>query len=143
MSSAELDNLVRVGKLKHEPPAVKELEGLRGSGERRLKDAQRKDLSFDSRFDLAYNAAHAFALFALRRMGYRGENRYLVFQALPHTAGVPPATWRVLAKAHQRRNEVECGGATDEDERLLAGLIEAASVPGEAVTRMSMPTEKR
>ena len=69
MSSAELENLVRAGKLKREPPALKELRGLR-------------KLSFDSRFDLAYNAAHAFALFALRRTGYRSENRYLVFQAL-------------------------------------------------------------
>lgn len=82
MSSAELENLVRAGKLKREPPALKELRGLRKSGEARLKDAQRDELSFDSRFDLAYNAAHAFALFALRRTGYRSENRYLVFQAL-------------------------------------------------------------
>jgi hypothetical protein len=61
------------------------LEGLRASAERRLVDAERKELSFDSRFDLAYNAAHAFALIALRRMGYRSDNRYLVFQVLPHT----------------------------------------------------------
>ena len=138
MSSAELDNRVRAGKLKREPPALKELQGLRTSGERRLKDAQLAALSFDSRFDLAYNAAHAFALFAMRRMGYRSENRYLVFQALSHTAGIPAATWRVLAKAHERRNEVEYGGAAEEDERLLAGLIEAAQALRQAVDKMPM-----
>jgi hypothetical protein len=139
MSSAELDNLVRAGHLKQEPPAAKELQGLRKSGAARLKDAERTDLSFHSRFDLAYNAAHAFALFALRRMGYRSENRYLVFQALAHTAAIPAATWRVLAKAHERRNEVEYGGAAEEDERLLTGLIEAAQAIRQVVEKMPMP----
>jgi len=138
MSSAELDNLVKAGKLKREPPALRELEGLRKSGEARLADAQRADLAFESRFDLAYNAAHALALFALRRMGYRSESRYLVFQALPHTAGLPAATWRVLAKAHERRNEIEYGGAAEQDERLLAGLIEAARGLREVVAKIDL-----
>ena len=57
----------------------------------RLHDAQNTTLALESRFDLAYNAAHALALYALRRQGYRSENRYLVFQVLPHTLGLPPA----------------------------------------------------
>jgi len=89
MSSAELDNLARIGQLKREPPAPRELVGLRISGERRLADAQRAELAFDSRFDLAYNAAHALALCALRRLGLRSDSRYLVFQVLPHTLGLP------------------------------------------------------
>ena len=81
MTSPELENLVRAGKLKREPPAAGEIEGLRHSGEARLADAQRPELSIESRFDLAYNAAHVLALAALRRLGFRSENRYLVFQA--------------------------------------------------------------
>src|SRR3954467_2272262 len=100
MSSAELENLVKIGKLKREPPSAKALEGLRKSAVARLEDAAGGKLSFESRFDLAYNAAHGFALYALRRLGYRSDNRYLVFQTLQHTAGVSPETWRVLAKAH-------------------------------------------
>lgn len=46
-------------------------------------------LAIESRFDLAYNAAHALALAALRARGYRSDNRYVVFQALPHTLGLP------------------------------------------------------
>ena len=107
MTSAELENLVRIGKLKREPPAATEISGLIRSGERRLVDAQKESLSLESRFDLAYNAAHALALAALRRLGYRSENRYLVFQALPHTLGVLPEVWRVLAKGHERRNLAE------------------------------------
>ena len=80
------------------------------SARTRLADAGRGDLAFDSRFDLAYNAAHALALFALRRLGYRSRPRYLVFQCLPHTAGLPVESWRVLAKAHERRNLAEYEG---------------------------------
>ena len=143
MSSAELDNLVRTGKLKREPPSRKELEALRSSGERRLADAERNDLSFESRFDLAYNAAHALGLFALRRMGYRSDNRYLVFQTLPHSSGMPPATWRVLAKAHERRNAGEYEGRLEHDERLLADLLNAARALREAVGKMPLPDEPR
>lgn len=125
MTSPELENLVRAGKLKREPPAAGERDGLRRSGEARLADAQRPELSIESRFDLAYNAAHVLALAALCRLGYRSENRYLVFQTLPHTLGIPPSVWRVLAKAHEKRNLAEYEGLLEVDERLIADLIDA------------------
>jgi hypothetical protein len=65
VGAAKLENLVRTGALKQEPMRAEELDGLKQSGMRRLCDAQREDLSFDSRFDLTYNAAHALALYAL------------------------------------------------------------------------------
>src|SRR5438045_760208 len=77
-----LDNLVRTGQLKHEPPAQQELDGLIRSGLARLEDAENASLSLEGRFDLGYNAAHALSLAALRWHGYRSENRYIVFQAL-------------------------------------------------------------
>lgn len=126
MTSVELDNLARIGKLKREPASAREMQGLRESARARLADAARGDLSFDGRFDLAYNAAHALALYALRRLGYRSDNRYLVFQALPHTTGLPPEIWRVLAKAHERRNLAEYEGHLEHDQNLLDELIAAA-----------------
>lgn len=125
MTSPELENLVRIGKLKREAPSRSEFDGLVRSGQARLTDAANESLSRDSRFDLAYNAAHALALAALRRMGYRSDNRYLVFQALPHTLGLAPATWRVLAKSHDKRNQSEYGGVLEIDARLLSDLIDA------------------
>jgi hypothetical protein len=125
MTSPELENLVRTGKLKREAPAAGEVEGLRRSGEARLADAPKPELSIESRFDLAYNAAHVLALAALRRLGYRSENRYLVFQTLPHTLGLPPSVWRVLAKAHEKRNLAEYEGLLEADERLIEDLIDA------------------
>ncbi len=71
MSSAELENLAKIGKLKREPPSARELAGLLKSAQARIADAGRAELSFDSRFDLAYSAAHALALYSLRRLGYR------------------------------------------------------------------------
>jgi len=80
----------------------------------------------ESRFDLAYNAAHALALAALRIRGYRAEKRYIVFQALPHTFDDYAPTWRLLDRCHRERNATEYEGITTVDERLLEGLIAAA-----------------
>ena len=79
MSSPHLDNLVRIGQLKAEPAAQVEIDGLLRSGAARIKDAENEQLRIESRFDLAYNAAHAFSLAALRFHGYRSESRFLVF----------------------------------------------------------------
>ena len=95
----------------------------------RLKDAQTSSLSFASRFDLAYNAAHAhaLALTALRLCGYRSDKRYLVFQCLVHTADVGKVQVRLFALCHERRNLVEYEGYMDEDPALLAQLLESTA----------------
>lgn len=127
MSSNELENLVKIGKLKRENPSKSEIDGLRQSAEKRLHDANDGQLSLESRFDLAYNAAHAFSLAALRQKGYRSENRYIVFQLLPTTLGIANATWRVLDKCHAMRNLAEYEGFADMDETIVADLIAAAT----------------
>lgn len=120
-----LDNLLRTGGLKAEPPDRKECEGLLRSATDRLQDARNSALSFASRFDLAYNAAHALALTALRLQGYRSDRRYLVFQCLAHTLAVSKAQVRLFALCHDRRNLAEYEGYMDVDEPLLAELIAA------------------
>lgn len=124
--TSPFDNLTGFGKpLKPEPPDAKEFAGLCRSGRARLKDAANAGLSPEGRFDLAYNAAHALCLAALRRQGYRSANRYIVFQLLPHTLGLGPEVWRVLAKCHDVRNLGEYEGDLNVDERLVADLIAA------------------
>jgi hypothetical protein len=88
-----------------------------------LQDAQNAALSVDSRFDLAYNAAHALSLAALRRKGYRSSNRYIVFQVLQHTVGLGPEVWRVLSRCHDIRNHSEYEGGLDISDRLVDDLI--------------------
>ena len=136
MTSPELESLVGIGKLKREPPAQAEIDGLIRSARSRLTDAGNPSLALESRFDLAYNAAHALSLAALRWRGYRSDNRYIAFQVLPHTLGLGPAVWRVLATCHQRRNALEYEGYLEVDERLLADLLKAAETVYEAMLRL-------
>jgi len=140
MTSLELESLVRIGKLKREPPSRREFDGLLHSGTARLADAANTDLALESRFDLAYNATHALALAALRRLGYRSDNRYLVFQTLLHTAGLPAPTSRVLAKCHERRNLAEYEGLLEVDERLVADLILAAQALLDTLRGLTPPS---
>lgn len=121
------------GQLKTEPPAQAEIDGLIESGEARLRDAERADLSLESRFDLAYNAAHALALAALRWHGYRSEHRYTVFQALVHTLDLPAEQWRVLDSAHRKRNFIEYEGIADVDAATVEATIR---VTGEVARRV-------
>lgn len=123
----QLENLARIGKLKVEPRATSEFQGLLKSGVARLKDAANRTLSPESRFDLAYNAAHALALAALRWRGYRSDSRYIVFQCLEHTLGLPAEQWRVLDQAHRKRNLAEYEGELDVDSSLLEALIRVAN----------------
>lgn len=124
---SELDNLVSAGSLHREAPDVAEYAGLIRSGRIRLSDAESTSNALESRFDLAYNAAHALCLAALRRSGYRPANkRYVVFQTLPHTLGLGPEVWRVLDLGHSRRNRSEYEGDLSLSERLVADLVVAA-----------------
>lgn len=126
MPLLQLDNLVRIKKLKAEPPSKAEFEGLLRSGKARLEDAGKKTLSPESRFDLAYNAVHALSLAALRWHGYRSDSRYLVFQCLEHTLDLPNEQWRVLDRAHNKRNVAEYEGYLDIDTELLDALLRVA-----------------
>jgi len=125
MTSA-FENLSGPGKpLRAEPPDKKEFEGLVRSGRARLRDALNTTLSIESRFDLAYNAAHALCLAALRWHGYRSGNRYVVFQLLPHTLNLGPSVWRVLDKCHNIRNLGEYEGDLNVDDRIVTDLVTA------------------
>ncbi|MEK7331630.1 MAG: hypothetical protein AAB113_12615 [Candidatus Eisenbacteria bacterium] len=122
--------------LSKEAPDAKEFAGLKQSGLRRLADAEKEANSLEGRFDLAYNAAHALCLAALRRSGYRARNRYIVFQVLPHTLGLGPEVWRVLARCHDLRNRGEYEGDQSVDERLVADLIHACKIVAAALGKL-------
>lgn len=69
--ASPLENLTGPGKPLHkEPPDAKEFSGLKRSALARLTDSAKASNSLESRFDLAYNAAHALCLAALRWHGF-------------------------------------------------------------------------
>ena len=142
MSKNELENLAEIGQLKAEAPSRDEFDGMVRSAKKRLVDAQKTTVAPESRLDLAYNAAHGFALAALRREGYRSENRFLVFQCLSHTVdGIEQAEVRIFSKCHDARNLAEYEGYTEVDERLLAELIKCTVELESAVLRLAPPSE--
>lgn len=134
------ENLAGPGKpLRKEPPDAREFAGLKRSAKTRLEDAARQDMALESRFDLAYNAAHAMSLAALRWHGYRAANRYIVFQVLPHTLGLGPEVWRLLARCHDLRNVGEYEGDLNINERLVTDLIAACRVVGAKLEALGLP----
>jgi hypothetical protein len=48
-----------------------------------------------------------------------------VFQVLPHTLGLGPEVWRVLAKCHEIRNLGKYEGDLNIDDQLVKDLISA------------------
>jgi len=128
-----LANLAKINRIKAEKSSQAELTGLIVSAQNRLKDAQRTELSPDSRFSLAYDAAHSLALAALRWHGYRSEHRYTVFQALAHTLELPAGQWRFLDDCHTRRNVALYDGDLVEDVPRIEELIVVCK---ELVTRI-------
>jgi hypothetical protein len=131
----KLLNLQKIGQLKAEPSAPSEIKGLIRAAENRLRDAKNKSNSVDSRFSLAYDAAHSLALAALRKQGYRSENRFIVFELLPVTLEIPLGKARFLHDCHRRRNVMLYDGDLIEDESIVAELIAVAAELHAAVTR--------
>ncbi len=141
---SSLENLSGPGKsLQKEPPDAKEIAGLKHSGLVRLIDAAKYTNSLESRFDLAYNAAHALCLAALRWHGYRPGNRYSVFQVLPHTLGLGPEVWRMLDKCHNIRNRGEYEGDLNVDEQLVTDLIAVCRVVVAKLDTLQLPAETK
>lgn len=129
MSSLEkLKNLAKTNSLKEEPPVEAEIRSLIDSGRARLVDSRNPKLSLESRFDLAYNATHAFATAALRKQGFRASNRLIAFQCLEHTSALTKTQIRILVEAHGKRNQTEYDGDVNLNEKLVAGVIETAQV---------------
>ena len=131
MTLEKLDNLVKIKKLKVEPPDQREFDGMIASAKRSLQDANVEGLSEEGKFTLLYGAAHAISLAALRWHGYRSDNRYLVFQCLKHTVGLGDVKWRVLDKCHHVRNLAEYEGHLEVSAQLMKELTD---ITNEVVT---------
>ena len=125
-----LDNLVRIGQLKPEPPSDDEILSYLRKAALYLRDAGLKGMSPAGRFMLAYDAAHSLAFAALRAKGYRPDanrgHRAVVFQALESTVNAPKELWVALDRYHTRRNASEYAGMVEASEAEADDLLELA-----------------
>ena len=112
------------------------------SGLSRLEDAKNDKLGIESRFDLAYNAAHALSLSALWINGYSADKRYIVFQCLPHTLNLSSEQWRVLDNAHYIRNLSEYEGSSEYDECLVESVIEVCDEMAGRLSAIHKPNDR-
>jgi hypothetical protein len=133
MPNENLENLVKIGKLKVDPSTDDEVRGLIQRGLVKIEDYKNPGLSIETRFDVIYGAAHAFCLAALKNAGYRSENRYIVFQCAQHTIGLEPEYWRVMSDAHRQRNVAEYEGYIEVNEQLLEALVRVVDIVAERV----------
>ncbi len=92
----------RFGNSKLNPHPKKKLPDCCDRELRAWKIRKTKISIKESRFDLAYNAAHAL--------------------------NIEPEQWRVLDQAHRKRNLAEYEGDIDVDDELLEALIRVADL---------------
>src|SRR5712692_7929629 len=128
--SQNLRNLERTGALKQETASAAEIRRLLELARGSLTSSGLKNNPLEVRYQVAYSAAHYLALAALRANDYRTAARegyrQLVFQLLPHTAGIDSSVAQGLDRAHRKRNELEYVGAVDVTEAETGSLIAAA-----------------
>ena len=132
-----LDNLVGRGLEKAQSDS-EELARYLGRVRRKLEDSRQKNISLDSRFDVAFEALLQIALAALRANGYRttsgAGHQQLAIQALPKTIGVSAGDVRALDEFRKKRSaglylaefepsEAEVGALVGAVERLHKQLL--------------------
>jgi hypothetical protein len=82
---------------------------------------------------------HRLAFAALRREGYRSENRITVFQTLVHTLATTAADVQIFLQAHNERNLAEYQGRMAIGEKLLANPIRRTKAMEAAVAELDPP----
>jgi hypothetical protein len=127
-AKVRLQNLVDRKILHEEPASPVEVQGLLSSAADFLADARRKDNSEATRFNVAYEAAHAIALAAMRALDLRPAqgpgHRAIVFNVLDCTTAAKPEIHVPLSKAHDKRNKLTYDGLTTFSSAELDELIE-------------------
>ncbi len=125
-----LENWVNNGWLRHHKTSPEEIKNLLLIVERDVSDANKKNLSIDWRFGIAYNAALKLCTILLYAEGYRPERdhaHYHTIQILPVILGTEKnkdATY--LNTCRIKRNQLEynyIGGVTEADTEELIQFV--------------------
>ncbi len=125
-----LKNWLKNGWLKPHKTSKQEIGNLFKIVDRDLGDAQRKDVSPDWRFGIAYNAALKLCTILLYCEGYKSENTYAHYrtiQSLPLILGNDRSNDAAYLEACRiKRNIVEydyAGSTSDSEADELIGFV--------------------
>jgi hypothetical protein len=104
-----LENLLKIGQLKNHVTDATEILRLLEAARRNLADAHVKEVSPETRFDVAYKAIMQSSLVALMANGFRPDtnrpgHHMTVLQSLPTTIGLPGERMAVLDALRRKRN---------------------------------------
>lgn len=104
-----LENLVKINKLKLQPPNSDEIAKLLTATQCNIQDAHVSEISITTRFDVAHKVIMQSALLCIRASGYRPStnepgHHQTVIQSLPLTIGLPSERLIVLDAMRKKRN---------------------------------------
>lgn len=127
-----LDNLVgrTLDKIEPDPAAIKR---LLQAARRNIADSNIKELSDESRFDIAYKAIMQLANAALQANGYRTRTSVLghhqtMIQSLVKTIGLPGSEMTVLDALRKQRNVADYSGDTVPESAVRECVTRAESL---------------
>lgn len=131
-----LENLASIGRLKPHSADRVEIQRLLAAAEVSLDDAQRKEVSASSRFDMAYKSLTQSALTALLANGYRPStsepgHHQTILQTLPKTIGLMPERLKLFDVFRRARNAADYEGVPVEESKLDACIEAARQLLGE------------
>lgn len=120
-----LENLLRIGKLRAHKTTREEIARLLSAMRRNLKDARNREISAESRFDIAYKAIMQCSLVAMMASGYRPStnepgHHATVVQSLTITIGLASDRMIVLDQLRKKRNLSDYTGAGVTEEESSA-----------------------
>mgnify|MGYP000453944261 CR=1 FL=1 len=121
-----LENLIGKG-LQQEPGTAQEIRRFLVKIATKLADAQSRQVSLDSRFDLAYEALLQIGLAALRANGLRPDSRgghhVLALQTLNVTIGFPREKLRLLDEYRKKRAQGLYDGSFEPSQTEVEALV--------------------
>ena len=125
-----LENLLKIKQLQPHNPTREAMQRLLQAAARNIVDARIEEVSFDTRFDVAYKAIMQCAMAALWANRYRTStsqpgHHQTAIQSLSKTIGLEQNTVIVLDALRKQRNVSDYEGDPVSDQALIECIKQA------------------
>jgi hypothetical protein len=138
-----LDNLLRIGQLKHHTTGQAEIADLLAAARRNLSDAGATNISTENRFDAAYKCIMQCALVGLMANGFRPDTKVpghhqTVIQSLPKSMSIPTQRIAVLDTLRNKRNLSDYTGKAIDFSSLVVCIEQAGQLLEETIAWLTV-----